>query len=391
MAPTSSDFTLHRQMEEWKQSAQHMYERLDVISLEWPTLTAQWMPNDKEGNSALVATYSAGKESEFIREVCVDTDKFMPEKHLIEEYFVEKPEIMAAKAYRDIIVGFRANGDILVYKQGEKQPRKLLQGYISNDNDETNTLESKTEQKGGYGLCFNPIETEDIQFVTGSESGSLILWSVDSDLKQHQICKSIDFQQTVNDVSWTYPDRIIVSFESGEVAILDRNLKLLKKVKFEDEVMSASLNPFAEDILLVASNGIKVVDIKLRTGSETGETSPEFSEFHLLYENPTTTELVKWSPTRDGIFATAGESVMYIWSLEKVGDEQSYEDSLDGPPELLFKHLGHVDGFSISAFDWHPKIDMLLLSADGKNSLISWQPNKESLNELKAPQMPKNM
>lgn len=52
---------------------------------------------------------------------------------------------------------------------------------------------------------------------------------------------------------------------------------------------------------------------------------------------------VSWAPFNETILAScAADRRVHIWDLSKIGDEQSPEDSEDGPPELLFIHGGHT-------------------------------------------------
>lgn len=45
---------------------------------------------------------------------------------------------------------------------------------------------------------------------------------------------------------------------------------------------------------------------------------------------------VQWSPHNETILASSGtDRRLHVWDLSKIGEEQSYEDAEDGPPELL--------------------------------------------------------
>ena len=45
---------------------------------------------------------------------------------------------------------------------------------------------------------------------------------------------------------------------------------------------------------------------------------------------------MQWSPHNETILASSGtDRRLHVWDLSKIGEEQSYEDAEDGPPELL--------------------------------------------------------
>ncbi len=47
---------------------------------------------------------------------------------------------------------------------------------------------------------------------------------------------------------------------------------------------------------------------------------------------------VQWSPHNETILASSGtDRRLHVWDLSKIGEEQSYEDAEDGPPELLVR------------------------------------------------------
>jgi WD40 repeat protein len=65
---------------------------------------------------------------------------------------------------------------------------------------------------------------------------------------------------------------------------------------------------------------------------------------------------------------------MYFSSFRvslRTGDEQSPEDSEDGPPELLFIHGGHTS--KISDFAWNGNDDWVVASVAEDNILQIWQ------------------
>jgi histone-binding protein RBBP4 len=58
-----------------------------------------------------------------------------------------------------------------------------------------------------------------------------------------------------------------------------------------------------------------------------------------------------WSPHNETILASAGgDRRINIWDLSRIGEEQTAEDSADGPPELLVRV---PESFKCSMFDFN--------------------------------------
>lgn len=356
-------------LKEWRESAQDMYERLDNIILSWPSLSIEWMNNDVDGRNVLTATYSMQQEDEFVNEVRVDTQLLNAPAHQIREYLLGANEALSVRQCGKYFAAFCEGGDIFVFNKDEETPILKFKG--------------STKEAGGFGLAFEPQadpHSAEISLVSGSERGELVMWSLKADFKEQHELKRVSYDCDINGVSWTHPDRVVVALGTGDVDILDRDLHRVKRVPcFKKECMTASLNPRSEYMLLAGSadEGFAVFDT--RTNQTLYQNETHESEIRVL----------NWSPTRDLVVASAGADCnIYIWDLRKAGDEQSYDDAQDGAPELMFKHIGHSSGSTLNDFCFHPTIDMLVASCDGKNVLMTWRPNKEATDDVTVPPMP---
>lgn len=355
------------ELEEWRESAQDLYERLDSVLLSWPSLSIEWMSDDREGRDVLEATYTMHQEDEFVREVRVDSDLMPMQKHQLREYALGEFEALSVRQHGRFFAAFCEGGVVRVF--GKDKPQPILEFSASNLG------------AGGFGLAFDPRETQDgVMLVSGSEKGELVLWRLGPKMKDVQEVARVEYDCDLNDVTWTHPEKIVVAFGTGDVEIFDRELKSTLKIPcFAQEATTASLNPHCDTMLVAgsANEGFSIFDTVSQKKLYTNEAHD--GEIRGL----------KWSPTRDLVLASAGtDCCVYLWNLRKVGDEQSYEDAQDGPPELIFKHIGHSQGSTLNDLAWHPRIDMLLASCDGKNTLMTWKPIKDVTDEVHVPQMP---
>jgi histone-binding protein RBBP4 len=85
---------------------------------------------------------------------------------------------------------------------------------------------------------------------------------------------------------------------------------------------------------------------------------------------------VEWAPFNESILGSGGaDRRVALWDLSRIGQEQSSEDALDGPPELLFLHGGHTA--KVSDFSWNAKMDWCIASVAEDNVLQIWTPVEE--------------
>lgn len=81
---------------------------------------------------------------------------------------------------------------------------------------------------------------------------------------------------------------------------------------------------------------------------------------------------VRWSPHSEPILASAGaDRRLHVWDLSKIGEKQSPEEAVDGPPELLFIHGGHTA--KIYDFSWNENEPWVICSVASDNMMQVWQ------------------
>lgn len=93
---------------------------------------------------------------------------------------------------------------------------------------------------------------------------------------------------------------------------------------------------------------------------------------HVLEKHEQDVFAVKWSPTDEAILASCGaDRRILIWDLSRIGQPQTPQEALEGPPELLFVHGGHIS--KVSDFAWNLNDDWVLASVAEDNVVQVWQ------------------
>ncbi|CAD0202693.1 unnamed protein product [Chrysodeixis includens] len=129
------------------------------------------------------------------------------------------------------------------------------------------------------------------------------------------------------------------------------------------EVNCLSFNPYSEFILATGSADKTVALWDLRNLK---------LKLHSFESHKDEIFQVQWSPHNETILASSGtDRRLHVWDLSKIGEEQTAEDAEDGPPELLFIHGGHTA--KISDFSWNPNEPWVICSVSEDNIMQVWQ------------------
>lgn len=378
----TEDETKKSLFKEWSESTADLYERLTYIRLEWPTLTGQWCLDDSEAGRALISTFTLRQEAEYMREVEVKSRVEYP-KYVKAQWDVPgSSDVEADPEFESlallflgqcpqnpqIVAGLADTGKLFLYKRSET-PNSVA------------TLSGHKES--GAGLAWEPrTGTSKSRLVSGSTDGQIILWEVDlENLSEPKKVGEFQCDTLINEITWTHTARIIVSLESGHVLVLNphapsadattaQTLDIESKIKLSDSpVNSAAINPFSQHLLGAGDDEGNVSFYDLRLASKPDE--------GLVYSNQIHEQKVthlRWSPHYDGVLATAGmDAIVNLLDIRKIGQTSAADD---GILEVLFKHMGHIEGNQVMALDFHPTVPMHILSSDEKSKLMIWQIRK---------------
>ncbi|XP_055354842.1 histone-binding protein RBBP4-like [Paramacrobiotus metropolitanus] len=391
----------------WKKNCPFLYDLVMSHALEWPSLTAQWLPDmqkhdDKDyiSHRVILGTHTSDEQNHLViaavklpnDERCFRADRYDDERNEfggfgsiggkidIEVKINHEGEVNRARycpANPHIIATKTPRNDVLIFDYSVHPTRPA-------DNRVVPDLRLKGHTKEGYGLSWNPQKNGYI--LSSSDDMTICLWDIHAATKDKRELYPKDIFRShtavVEDVAWhVLNDSIFGSVgDDHKLMIWDtRHNDPMKPSQIVDaheaEVNCLSFNPYSEFIVATGSADKTVGlwdlrNLKLKLHSFESHRDEIFQ--------------VQWSPHNETILASSGtDRRLMIWDLSKIGDEQSAEDAEDGPPELLFIHGGHTA--KISDFTWNPNEPWVICSVSEDNIMQVWQMAENIYNDEEVP------
>lgn len=229
-------------------------------------------------------------------------------------------------------------------------------------------------EKEGYGLNWSPLESGHL--ATASEDTTVRLWDVNQASKTNtRLAPTRTYTHhsgIVNDVQYHPHHKSLIGSVSDDITvqILDvRNPTTDKSViKSGPDQHKGPINALAFNL---------GVDTVLATGSEDStiaiwDLRNMKQKIHVLEGHQDSVTALEWHPFQEQILGSSSyDRRILFWDLARVGDEQTPEDSQDGPPELLFMHGGHTN--RISDFSWNMNNPWVVCSAADDNLIQVWR------------------
>eukprot|EP00055_Hartaetosiga_balthica_P003570 m.8261 g.8261 ORF g.8261 m.8261 type:complete len:453 (+) comp3068_c0_seq1:88-1446(+) len=380
----------------WKKNTPFLYDLVMTHALEWPSLTAQWLPDvttpsgkDYSVHRIILGTHTSATEPNYLLianvqlpnpDANVDARKYDDERgeyggfgsvsgkievkmrmnHPGEvhraRYLPQNPHIIATKTPSPEVLIF----DITKHPSDPK------------DNEVNCQLKLRGHKKEGYGLSWNTHKAGHL--LSASDDQSICMWDIQKQPTGDNIVDAVKtyngHESIVEDVQWhTLHDSLFGSVgDDCNLNIWDTRVNNSSKprhtIKAHDrEANCLSFNPFCEYILATGSADETVAlwdlrNLKVKLHSFRSHTNEIFQ--------------VQWSPHYETILASSGtDRRVHVWDLSKIGDEQSATDAEDGPPELLFVHGGHTS--KISDFSWNSNDPWVVASVSEDNIVQVWQ------------------
>uniref|UniRef100_A0A671KLG1 Histone-binding protein RBBP4 n=1 Tax=Sinocyclocheilus anshuiensis TaxID=1608454 RepID=A0A671KLG1_9TELE len=365
----------------WKKNTPFLYDLVMTHALEWPSLTAQWLPDvtrpegkDFSVHRLVLGTHTSDEQNHLViasvqlpnDDAQFDASHYDSEKGEfggfgsvsgkieIEIKINHEGEVNRARYMPQnpcIIATKTPTSDVLVFDYTKHPSKPDPSGECTPD------LRLRGHQKEGYGLSWNPNLSGCL--LSASDDHTICLWDISTVPKEGKIvdAKTIFTGHTavVEDVSWHLLHESLFGSVADDQKLMiwdTRSNNTSKPSHAVDahtaEVNCLSFNPYSEFILATGSAD-KVRTTLSNWFCHTCE--------HLLnvYQIPSCHDYRR----------------LNVWDLSKIGEEQSPEDAEDGPPELLFIHGGHTA--KISDFSWNPNEPWVICSVSEDNIMQVWQ------------------
>ncbi|PWA40178.1 transducin family protein / WD-40 repeat family protein [Artemisia annua] len=380
----SEDYQVEEEFSVWRKNTPFLYDLVISHSLEWPSLTVQWLPSPPtiygDGSFAvhkmLLGTHTSDDNPNFLLvaeahlpvnpagalETNLDHHN-IPKVEVIQKIHVDGevnrarcmpqiPSIVAAKTSSSEIYVFDSTKQPLDHEGGSCVPDVRLRGH----------------DKEGYGLSWNPFKEG--YLLSGSNDCKICLWDL-STMPENKVLDAMhiyeDHGSVVEDVSWHLMNDSLFGSVGDDCKLMIWDLRTNKHeqavVVHEKEVNYLSFNPYNEWVLATASSDTTVGLFDMRK-----LTAP----LHVLSSHTEEVFQVEWDPNHETVLASsADDRRLMVWDLNRVGDEQLEGEAEDGPPELLFSHGGHKA--KISDFSWNKNEPWVISSVAEDNALQVWQ------------------
>uniref|UniRef100_A0A8D0FW11 RB binding protein 4, chromatin remodeling factor n=1 Tax=Strix occidentalis caurina TaxID=311401 RepID=A0A8D0FW11_STROC len=351
----------------WKKNTPFLYDLVMTHALEWPSLTAQWLPDvtrpegkDFSIHRLVLGTHTSDEQNHLvIASVQLPNDDAQFDAS---HYDSEKGEFGGFGS-----VSGKIEIEIKINHEGEvNRARYMPQNpcIIATKTPSSDVLVfDYTKHPSKPGVCF---------FVIGKET--ICLWDISAVPKEGKVvdAKTIFTGHTavVEDVSWHLLHESLFGSVADDQKLMiwdTRSNNTSKPSHSVDahtaEVNCLSFNPYSEFILATGSADKTVALWDLRNLK---------LKLHSFESHKDEIFQVQWSPHNETILASSGtDRRLNVWDLSKIGEEQSPEDAEDGPPELLFIHGGHTA--KISDFSWNPNEPWVICSVSEDNIMQVWQ------------------
>ncbi|EDW26671.1 GL21279 [Drosophila persimilis] len=386
----------------WKKNTPFLYDCLVMThALEWPSLTAQWLPDvtkqdgkdysvhrlilgthtsDEQNHLLIASVQLSSEDAQFggFGSVC---GKIEIEIKINHEGEVNRARYMPQNAC--VIATKTPSSDVLVFDYTKlKNPSKPEpSGAISQPD-----LRLRGHQKEGYGLSWNP--NLNGYLLSASDDHTICLWDINATPKEHRVIDAMNIftghTAVVEDVAWHLLHESLFGSVADDQKLMiwdTRNNNTSKPSHTVDahtaEVNCLSFNPYSEFILATGSADKTVALWDLRNLK---------LKLHSIESHKDEIFQVQWSPHNETILASSGtDRRLHVCDLSKIGEEQSSEDAEDGPPELLFIHGGHTA--KISDFSWNPNEPWIICSVSEDNIMQVWQMAENVYND-EEPEIP---
>lgn len=392
----------------WKKNTPFLYDLVMTHALEWPSLTAQWLPEvtklegkDYTVHRLILGTHTSDEQNHLViasvqlpnDEAQFDSSHYDSERaefggfgsvsgkieieiRINHEGEVNRARYMPQNQF--IIATKTPSSDVLIFDYSKHPSKPDTSGECNPE------LRLKGHTKEGYGLSWNPNVVGHL--LSASDDHTICLWNINSTPTAGRTLDAMTIFKghtaVVEDVAWHLlhdsifgsvgDDKKLMLWDTRAVANATKPSQIIDA--HSAEVNCLSFNPYSEYILATGSADKTVALWDLRNTK---------MKLHSFESHKDEIFQVQWSPHNETILASSGtDRRLNVWDLSKIGEEQSPDDMEDGPAELLFIHGGHTA--KISDFSWNPNEPWVICSVSEDNIMQVWQMAENIYNDEEA-------
>ncbi|CAH9144165.1 unnamed protein product [Cuscuta epithymum] len=370
----------------WKGNTPLLYDFVISHSLEWSSLTVQWLPSPPtdEGpfsiHNLILGTHSAVDCPNFVMLARAYLPR-SPAPGMLPT--LTKSQTPKVEIVRKIHTGGEVNRarcmlqntSIVAAKTSCSEvylfdfAKQSLDSLSTNEHGACDPdLRLKGHDEEGYGLSWSPFKEGNL--LSGSNDSKVCLWNIsaspiDKVLEADFIYQA--HQSVVEDVSWHLKNENMFGSVGDDCQLIIWDTRTNKPQQsvlvHEKEVNYLSFNPYNEWVVATSSSDTTVGLFDMRKLN---------APLHILSSHTDEVFQVEWDPNHETVLASsAGDRRLMVWDINRVGDEQLEGEAADGPSELIFSHGGHQA--KISDFSWNKNEPWVISSVAEDNTIQIWK------------------
>ncbi|KAH3660011.1 hypothetical protein OGAPHI_007216 [Ogataea philodendri] len=361
-----SEKLVNEEFKIWKKTSPMLYDLIYSYSLQWPSLTVEWLKSLEKKDVSVTASFLAGTHTSdgsknYLRQYSVrlptaeakDKNAFLENQIKLEREWEHPGEINKLRINQESgLVATQTNfGDVLIYDLNGNSVKTL-----------------KFHTKEGFGLEWNPIYSKN-QLLSSSEDHKVALWNMGSE-SPARVFET--HSAIVNDVAWNKQYNEVIASVSDDLSLQIHDLRSPKPVISIANAHSGPVNSvaFQQDIGTLLATGssdnlVNCWDLRLMD-----------QPIRKLYGHTGSVVDLKF---RDNLLlSSSSDRRVLVWNLSNIRDgefdlkeyEKKKGDYID--PCLVFMHGGHTG--RICEADWHPELDNVVVSCAEDGLVEIWRP-----------------